>query len=239
VTIDLLIVVLGVFIGIQAANWNEMLAEKRRGKAYADSLIDDLGKDLKERHSYAIYYGAVYESAEKSIALLLSNAPDSYGLVINTYRASECKYNEAQTRATWDVIVSSGEIGLLPRDAVAGGLAAYFGSDSAAESNRNILNSPYRTRLRRILPHQVQQAIREGCSDQFDDRYAVVGFGESCDLDVSDTEIAAAAEVLLNDPQLLPDLRLHFSTLAIARSNIAGDIVDLERVIAMLQGNDG
>ena len=45
VGIDFVIVVIGVFVGIQVANWNEALADERLGRAYAARLLADLEKD--------------------------------------------------------------------------------------------------------------------------------------------------------------------------------------------------
>ena len=44
--IDFVIVVIGVFVGIQVANWNASLADERRGRAYAARLAADLERDL-------------------------------------------------------------------------------------------------------------------------------------------------------------------------------------------------
>ncbi|WP_338242429.1 hypothetical protein [Aurantiacibacter hainanensis] len=47
VIVEFLIVVLGVFLGIQASNWNEARAEQRLGEAYLDGFRADLLADSR------------------------------------------------------------------------------------------------------------------------------------------------------------------------------------------------
>ena len=46
VFLDLLIVVFGVFIGMQVSNWNEQLAGEQKAKVLLKRLYHDLSNDL-------------------------------------------------------------------------------------------------------------------------------------------------------------------------------------------------
>jgi hypothetical protein len=236
--LDFIIVVVGVFVGLQVNNWNEAQAEQRRSKEYVERMIADLEVDLDMRRTLLAYYEAVNESAERAVELLSGPSPDPKTVVVNVYRASELAY-DPQTRATWDEIVSSGEIGLLPRGVPASGLTLYFGYDNAEDAKDTLSASPYRMRVRRDMLHDVQKAIRAGCSDVINANGSVVGFQPECRLDVSDAEITAAAEALLNDPDLLPDLTLQFSILSRVRANLRGDVGLLTNILADLQDASG
>jgi hypothetical protein len=49
--IDFVIVVLGVFVGIQVANWNEAIADRRIAERYLVAIADDVRSDVNElRH---------------------------------------------------------------------------------------------------------------------------------------------------------------------------------------------
>jgi hypothetical protein len=80
---------LGVFIGIQASNWNAAREEMIKGAEVAHRLLQDLRVDLRgDRVKMVSYYRAVYASAEKTVALLRGPAPDPKALVVNAYRAA-------------------------------------------------------------------------------------------------------------------------------------------------------
>jgi hypothetical protein len=47
VTIDFVIVVIGVFVGIQASNWNQGRLERQQAREYRAMLADDLDANLE------------------------------------------------------------------------------------------------------------------------------------------------------------------------------------------------
>ena len=60
VVVDLVIVVVGVFIGIQVSNWNDDRLEAKRQIAYIERLREDfLGIDERLKEALAIYNEAI------------------------------------------------------------------------------------------------------------------------------------------------------------------------------------
>jgi hypothetical protein len=230
--IDLVIVVVGVFIGIQVANWNQSLADERLGRGYAERLGADLERDLASRRVLVAYYRAVLDSVERTDALLADPASDPKALVIAAYRASELNYRAA-SRATWDEIVSSGDTGLLPRD-VARTAADYFALDSARTSVDLLGGSTYRQHVRSIIPLSVQKALRAGCSDVRDEGQDITGFMPDCHLDVAPETLLATAAALRADPAVQASLRYQYSDVFSAHANITGDAIAIERALAAL-----
>lgn len=238
VAIDFVIVVMGVFIGIQVANWNGAQADKRLGRAYAERLSASLAADLQSRKGLAAYYAAVLDSVERTNALLAEPASDPKALVVNAYRASEVNFTP-QSRAAWDEIVSSGDTGLLPRAAIDSGIADYFAGDTARLTYDVAIASAYRRRVRTIIPLDLQKALRAGCSDIRDEDQVITGFMPHCVLDVPAETIAATAASLRADPAVAAELRYQYSDVFSAHANISGDVVILERALKALRGADG
>ena len=102
-----------------------------------------------------------------------------------------------------------------------------------------LADSGYRLRVRRIIPLDVQIALRAGCSDVRNDAQEIVGFMPDCELDVSGEVMAATAQALRDDPDVRSDLRYQYSHVYTPRTNISGDVVFLERALAALVGGDG
>lgn len=231
VVIELVIVVLGVFLGLQATKWAADEADRKRGRDYLERLAVDLRADMNARQTVVTYFAAVEDSARRADALLAEADPDPTALVVNAYRATEQNFNPQQ-RATWDELVAAGHIGLLPRRVIEAGVGEYYSFDWAREIMMSMEASPYRRRVRSLLPHRVQTAIRERCGDRRDEMGRIPGFREDCQLGLSAGEIEAAAAVLKADPGVAYDLRYQFSTLATARFNLGGDVAFLRHVIA-------
>jgi hypothetical protein len=70
IAIDFVIVVVGVFVGIQVSNWNGEQADRRRGAEYVERLSRDMEIDLAARRGEVAYYEAVLDSVLRANALL-------------------------------------------------------------------------------------------------------------------------------------------------------------------------
>ncbi|MEO8742334.1 MAG: hypothetical protein ABI365_03995 [Lysobacteraceae bacterium] len=164
VVVELVVVVLGVFIGLQASNWNAAQADARLGSDYVARLTLDLDENLAAVQSEIAYYDDVLKSVQQTDALLQSTDSDPRTLVVNAYRSSEIMYNPTQ-RATWDQIVSSGHLDLLPTRVIESGLSQYYAFDDAQDLYLMGLDSAYRQTVRGIIPMSMQIAMRATCSD--------------------------------------------------------------------------
>jgi len=224
-----------VFLGIQAANWNGDRLDREKGRLFVERLTEDLRNDLNSRKALVSYYEAVISSGERTVKRMnASSIDDPLALVIDAYRATEYNHRPP-TRATFDEIVSTGSLGLLPSEVLQAGLVEYYRYDNSLAMREAVRESSYRLRVRRLLPHDVQTAIRATCSDVFNDTYERIGFNEDCELGLPASQIMRAAEILYSDGSLLGDLRLHFSVLNAQLPNFRGEVVLLEAAIEALQ----
>jgi hypothetical protein len=231
--IDFLIVVVGVFVGMQVTNWNEDAADRRRGAEYVERLSLEMESDLATRRGEVAYFSAVLDGVLRADALLADPRASSEALIVNVYRATEIT-NTPSTRATWDEIVSSGDIGLLPREAV-GDIAAYYARDSSQFVGDILQRTDYRRRVREIIPLQIQMAIRAGCSDVRNEMGQIVGFVEQCVMDVDAAAFDRTASALRADGQVRALLQYQYSNAFIARANISADVAILERGLNALR----
>lgn len=232
IAIEFVLLVVGVFLGIQLGNWNQDRVDRQLGRAYAERLVADMTKDRKSRQRLIDYYQAVTASAEWTSEHLDDPAADPSRLVLEAYRASEYLY-APKTRSTWDEIVSSGHIGLLPRGA-GRSVTEYYAYDAAADAFANLEASVYRHRVRSLLPHRLQDVIRAHCSDKRNEAGHAVGFRSDCTLEFDDAIVSSGARALHDDPTVTEGLRYQFSTLSTANALIAGEMTQLDRALTAL-----
>ena len=225
VSLDFLIVVVGVFIGIQVANWNEAQVDNRLGRYYLSRLVVDLTAELNVSTSTAAYYRQVLDSVGRTETLLLQQRPDGKALIAAAYRATEVS-GLAMATATWDQIVSSGHVGLLRDSSLENSLANYYKVQRVTlDSNAQLLNSPYREVVRSLIPLSVQLAIREGCSDALDTFNLVTGFVEDCVIDADEDVLAATADVVRTSQAVRESLRIHYSSVITVLAALEGNAV--------------
>ena len=80
--IDLVIVVVGVFIGIQVANWNEDRASRNAEARHLEEIAEDLRADI-----------AIFEKSERSALLQISSVDTILGETRGISRPSRLKFS--------------------------------------------------------------------------------------------------------------------------------------------------
>lgn len=165
VGIDLLIVVLGVFLGTQVSNWNAERLAHEAGDTYRARIVRDLENNEADLAARAAYYEQVRAFALEVLGALDGSARVSdERLLISAYQASQI-YPRPQNRATYDEVIAIGALNTLgdidTRDRIAN---YYVALETGDATFRNV--PPYREIVRRAIPYVVQQRIREACAEQ-------------------------------------------------------------------------
>lgn len=224
IAIDFVIVVLGVFVGIQVANWNAARLDHRRGAAFAERLRNDLRIEAWNYEALANYLDDVEANAVTAIAILEGRreAQDE-DLLIAAYRATQYAAS-VRRRATWDELTSTGSVGLIRNQRLRDVAALVYDSTSQGDVREEGQTSRYRIAFRMITPVDVQAALEAQCGD----RYTAPGdFGAvknqlsyPCETGLPPETVEAVAAALRADPSILPLLRLRVADVRTLRGNL-------------------
>jgi hypothetical protein len=213
VALDFFIVVVGVFIGIQVANWNDAREDNNRALAYLERISDDLDADITNYAEQGSFWSDV--SAYGSTALAYAKTGDANGashweLVLAFFQASQLA--EFYTRVTtYEELKSAGELGLIQSVSLREQLANYYtNADNPALSER----PRYREHIRGLIPFDIQLYIWENCYR------TVLGVNQemfACDSPMEDAQAAALLAELTANKALIEELRFWRSTLHVAK----------------------
>ena len=165
VAVDFIIVVIGVFVGIQASNWNQARVERQQAREYRAMLRSDLDTNLENNASRKRYYGWVRSEALATLADLdrPSRILDEQFL-IHAYQATQIQ-PWALKRNTYDEILSVGAMANVGDPVLRDKIANYYvGSEVTGTNIASV--PPYREIVRRVMPYAVQQAIRARCNER-------------------------------------------------------------------------
>lgn len=164
VAIDLGIVVVGVFLGTQANNWNEKRLDRERGREYRQRLIDDLDANQEDFRQRAAYYRQVHDRGYAALQdLRRPQSADPIAFLYNAYAATNILPRTTQ-RATYQEILSAGATGTLGNEPLVQRVAIYYFSLDTTTATIATL-PPYRDRVRSGMPYEVQRAIRADCPE--------------------------------------------------------------------------
>ena len=129
VFIEIAIVVLGVFIGLQAQDWATAHAEQQRADVLLQQLRGDLDNERLNLKTYMAYQHVTADYARTAIKGLESpGSVDPATWVASAYKASQILTNVSK-RATFDEMNSTGAIDLLRNARLRTRLVSYYSVD--------------------------------------------------------------------------------------------------------------
>lgn len=228
VAIDFVIVVAGVFVGIQVSNWNAARLAERESRAVTEQLIENL-RDEAWGFQYLLEYSDdVLKSAERALATLEGRvARNDEALLIAAYRATQ--YREPRRRrSTYDELISTGEIGLI-RDRTLRDLAIKVYTTPMFDNIRQEgVSSRYREAFRMAVPIAVQRAVSASCGD----RNVIVGDYKSivdqldypCTTGLPPEALREGAAALEADPLIPQLLRLRIADIETRRGDMLAPV---------------
>lgn len=206
VSIDILIVFIGVFLGIQANNWNEARIAAVGSRTDRMRLIEDLRTNELDFAGRESYYTDVRRHALKALDGFSSPTAElGEAFLVDAYQASQVRIRPLR-RFTYDQLVSTGRLAGVGDQQVRERAAAYYLGLTATDASLDV--PPYRDRIRREMPYAVQERIRSRCGEQSRqvDGAVIRTLPTSCRTGLDPAHIAMAVAQLRAVPEMDRDL---------------------------------
>jgi hypothetical protein len=220
IAIELLIVILGVFIGTQVSNWNADRLEKVETRR----MLEQLGPSLKSLTDYfetaRSYYAITRGYA--GVALRGWSGDAKVGdrdFVVAAYQASQIT-GIGTNGASWATVLGADRLRKVDDPRIRDGLSFLMATDY---SNIDVgaVDTPYRRNVRRVIPLELQDRIRVSCGDRANPAKPLfVMLPKTCDLAIAPAEAADVARRLRAAPQLAEDLNWHMAAVAALLANL-------------------
>jgi ribosomal protein S10 len=233
--IDFVIVVVGVFVGLQVSNWNATRITRDTAKIVNARLLADVRAEALSYKYLVEYYREVREYAEKTVAAVDGTAPlPDEAFLIAAYRATQIHYY-TRRRAVYDELLSTGEIGLVADKRLLDAAVLFYTTTVVDTTTEIGISADFRRIFRRAVPAPVQHALLVHCGDKAIKSDEALVSHETidfpCDIGLTDDRIAAAAAALRGAPDLLPALQQRFADLETAVTDlVTGDPYRMEAV---------
>ncbi|MBI1393573.1 MAG: hypothetical protein GC152_12595 [Alphaproteobacteria bacterium] len=167
VALDFVIVVMGVFMGIQLGNWNDNRISAREAVAARASLIADLRND---RDVYAVrrnFYLEVRAAAIRVADILDAELPEEtaaqWQFIIDADNAGSI-WPFAPSGQVYNELLNSGQLDLVGGPPVLRQMRDYY-QDAAREAGVTFqYDSPFRIRSRRLLDWRLEEYEHDACA---------------------------------------------------------------------------
>ena len=165
IAVDLAIVVVGVFLGTQANNWNEDRIERATASEYRRQIIDDLKENEADLRSRQTYYALARTHALAALAAIdAPGRPRGEAFLIDAYQASQV-WLRPLVRTGYEEMTGAGVTHGIGNRETRSRLTNYY--TQTRQFDVTALNvTAYREHVRRVMPYNAQLAIRESCGER-------------------------------------------------------------------------
>ena len=227
IVVEFVLLVVGVFVGIQAGNWNQERELRNRMAASTARLREDMRYERWSLQMQIGYYQRVQKFAEMALGDLYGRRPlGDEQFLISAYRASQYLFLD-RAPATYDELVSTGTIGLVDDAALRTSAMTSFTTVLYDTVSKKAQESEYRLLLRESISFEVQNALLQSCGDHeaapLDYEAIAKIIDYDCALDLPPESIAKAAAALKAQARLVPALQLRQADLGTAISDLSTD----------------
>lgn len=212
VGIDLAIVIVGVFLGTQANNWNEARLERSAAAEYRQQIVDDLGSNVTDIAGRKAYYQSVRRHALAALAAVEDpSLPRGEPFLVDAFQASQV-WLRPLTRTGYDEMVGAGLSNRVGNREARSRLTAYYTQIRQFDVTALGMTS-YRERLRRAMLYKVQDAVQQRCGDRvttIPGGAQMAALPADCSLGL-DAATIALAEARIEEAGLRDDLTRHIA----------------------------
>jgi hypothetical protein len=213
--IEFILLVTGVFLGIQVSNWNAARADDARAQAYVGRIRANLETDLLSIQRREVFWPKVIAYGKAAIRYAETGEKvegSAWKTVLAFYQASQL-WQWGPTDATYQEMRSAGELGLIRDEKLRDTLGQYYLESGPAVDYLFKLQPEYRKIVRGLTPSVAADYIWANCWRQ-------PNVGEQhlldCDAPISEAQAQAILDGYMKDPQLLPELRFWVANQGVA-----------------------
>lgn len=238
ISIEFVIVVVGVFIGTQVSNWNQERLEKRQ----VAGLVDRLRPALSQLHAQIadeqLYFSTARNYALTALAGWRRDPKVSDAqFVIAAYQGSQVTGFNADNQ-NFSTLIGADQVRDVEDPQLRTNIGRVLGANFNGFYYQSLLTD-YRRHVREIIPNSIQDQVRAHCGDQRA-RSTALFLPPSCPIQLPPRETAEAAATLRAHPELVKELDYHLSEVASMVGNLRrydSAITDLMRSIDRQRGH--
>ena len=219
--IEIGIVVIGVFIGTQVANWNQQRLAKVETERMLQQLVPELQSQLEFFDSVHTYYANSRRYADLALAAWNGHSRSTDNeFVIAAYQASQVT-GIGTNAENWAITFGGDQLRNIEDPKVRRNMELMLTSDYSTVTFNSVA-TPYRENVRRVIPIKVQDDIRRQCGDRNvpgKHGFVLIVLPKSCDLRIEPAQAASIAAALRARPDLVAELNWHLAAIAVLLTN--------------------
>jgi hypothetical protein len=222
IAIELVIVILGVFIGTQVSNWNQSRIEKQATQRMLEQLEPELRSQLEFFDTIGTYYKNSRRYADQAFAGWKQDTKVSdEQFVIAAYQASQIS-GIAINPDSWSLTFGGSQLRDIDDPRIRRNLELALTADYTPVEFSAVATR-YREQVRHVIPIEIQDRIRTECGDRNTmgkEGAIIIVLPASCSMTIDPATAHAIAVALRARTDLPSDLHWHLAAVATYMANV-------------------
>lgn len=217
IAIDFVIVVVGVFVGIQVSNWNDANRDRVRAESYLESIQGELLTDAAAIERRAIFWRQVSAYGDDALAYAEHGRlkdGSAWQTLLAFFQASQI-WPYTATDTTYRELTGSGELALIRDRTMRAALSDYYVVRKGRLDPMFAGLPAYREDVRGLTPMRVQNYIWASCHRSFADGAEEMQELVACDSPISEAEAREILRGYVAAPEIVRGLRFWMSTIRV------------------------
>ncbi|MDQ3159725.1 MAG: hypothetical protein M3Q51_01735 [Pseudomonadota bacterium] len=238
IALDFLIVVFGVFFGIQVSNWNASRLDAQRSQGYLARIHADLTADIGALERRLVFWTQVIGHGQGAIRYAETGKlveGSAWKTVLSFYQASQM-FSRVKIDTTYQELRNAGELGLIETPALRTKLAEYYVGGTGSQANYLIAMQPeYRKLVRGLTPSVASAQVWAQChkAPSIDAQYLL-----DCESPMAEADAQKVLDAYMANPQLLSELRFWTTNLEVSMTLIRLNLKAARELAARLRSDD-
>ncbi len=221
VGLDVLVVITGIFLGMQVTEWNEARQKDEALQKYYLQILTDMDQITGDWQNSRDYFKKTRQHGAFALAALENNAKVDAKLLIDLYLATQLVVPAVYSSA-YEEMSSIGLVSRIP-DEKAKTLLSQMYSNTTTIITLKELNTSYRQKLRAHIDLSLREQMETQCGDTMimdAYNYPRTKLPELCVIDFSQSDLEKQRQILDHYEGIQFDLRHHISVLDSVRWDI-------------------
>jgi hypothetical protein len=207
VMVEVMVVIVGVFIGLQVSNWNDDRKDAARGSEYLRRLDAELLQDAESLRTISGFWTQVYANGVVAVGYAENGTlqqDSAWKTLLAYYQASQVwPYRKPDT--VFQEIRSTGDLQLIRNQELRARIARHYSGGAGSQVVEVLGLIPrYREDVRGMTPWKIQQYIWANCWSSPSDEQQLM---KDCASPVSEADAQAVLDQYRQSAELTRELR--------------------------------
>jgi len=216
VWLDIVVVVVGIFLGMQVTEWNERRKEAIQEDEFLHRFVVDIEKHIGLMKAKMDRLKVIYEEELYILNYLQSNISEKHsnGRLITAIYNSTSVFPYYVYNVTYDELLNSGKFNIIDSVKKRDAISIFYKDASRLDEIWNIdIENQYRLAVRAIIEPEIQKVILDKCEIR---NKKEIEIQKNCEIEYDETELLRMIDSFSKIENIENLLRLNLT-----RTNIA------------------